>query len=257
MQLYNITPGEYLKYYTLVTSIPHEWTLQLRSEPISYTAPNNLITKIKEQTKVCKLIYTILTKKSKPEIIKQAKKWENNLSLVDINWKKIFTQPIRITIETKLREFQYKYLMHIIPNNNFLFKCNIVASQLCDFCTMHNDSNFHMFWECHLIQDFWIKITDFLRTILRTNNLAQLNYEYISLCNFNHNNIVYEMNINYIILLAKYFIFKCKCEKNIPTGVQFVAYFKHKIKIEETIALFKNKQNTFNVKWRPFLNLIN
>lgn len=43
-----------------------------------------------------------------------------SLSLTKMNWKTLFTQPIKLTIETKLREFQYEYVMHIVSNNEFL-----------------------------------------------------------------------------------------------------------------------------------------
>jgi len=43
-------------------------------------------------------------------------------NVVFFNWKNIFGQIMNITIDTKLRSFQYKYLMHIVPNNEKLLK---------------------------------------------------------------------------------------------------------------------------------------
>ena len=36
----------------------------------------------------------------------------------NVNWPNIFKAPLYNTVDTKLREFQYKYLMHKIPNLN-------------------------------------------------------------------------------------------------------------------------------------------
>jgi len=66
-------------------------------------------------------------------------KWNDALT-TDLNWKKIYGQIINITIDTKLHSFQYKYLMHILPNNKQLFKYGMIESSLCDFCSMTTES---------------------------------------------------------------------------------------------------------------------
>ena len=60
---------------------------------------------------------------------------------MNINWKEVHTIPFKSLISTKIRAFQYKYLMRIIPNNQFLYKCNINSTSLCDFCTMYVETN--------------------------------------------------------------------------------------------------------------------
>jgi len=57
--------------------------------------------------------------------------------------KIIFGQIMHITIDTKLRSIQYKYLMHIVPNNEKLFKYGMIVSSLCDFCSTLSESNIH------------------------------------------------------------------------------------------------------------------
>jgi len=53
-----------------------------------------------------------------------------------------------------------------------------------------------MFWECHIIQAFWRNVTVFLQNKLSIN--IELSYKKKSI------------SINFILLLAKYYIFKCK-----------------------------------------------
>jgi len=72
----------------------------------------------------------------------QENKWEATLSS-SFNWKTIFGQTMKITIDTKLRSFQYKYLMNIVPNNEKLFKYGMIESSLCDFCSTRPESNIH------------------------------------------------------------------------------------------------------------------
>ena len=65
---------------------------------------------------------------------------------------------MNITIDTKLHSFQYKYLMHIVPNNEKLFKYGMIESSLCDFCSTTPESNIHLFWECPNVQPFWTQM---------------------------------------------------------------------------------------------------
>ena len=106
---------------------------------------------------------------------------------------------INITIDTKLRYFQYKYLMCILPSNRFLLKRKIT------------NSIFHLFWECQISRNVWNRIEDFLET--KGLNVA-VNYEIISLGmpSLKHDNII----VNFILILAKYFIFTSKYNKRHP-----------------------------------------
>ncbi len=117
---------------------------------------------------------------------------------------------------------------------------------------MSVDSNKHMFWECIHIQHFWSNINQMLISSKLDYN-TNLTYTYISFCNIN---IIQKQNANvanFIILLSKYFIFKCRCNGIIPTCEAYKQYQKRTIKIEETIAIMKNKLDEFNRKWNDYL----
>ena len=57
---------------------------------------------------------------------------------------------------------------------------------------------------------------------------------------------------NFIILSAKYFIFKKKCLNELPTANNFISYLKKQIEIEKIIALNKDKLAIHEAKWRSF-----
>ena len=81
---------------------------------------------------------------------------------ITVNWKSIYTNSLRATKDIKIQNFQYKYSMRIIPNNNFLLKCKLINSALCDFCSMDIETNTHMFSECLHVQQFWRDLVNFL-----------------------------------------------------------------------------------------------
>jgi hypothetical protein len=133
INLYEIDKADFIKYHKIVKSIPVEWKNKLKENDIIYTAPQYMLNQITEHTKACQMVYKSLILKHKPEVFKQFDKWKVTLNNQNINQRTIFSQPIKLTIDTKLRNFQYKYLMHILQKNTFLHKCNLVSTTLCDF----------------------------------------------------------------------------------------------------------------------------
>lgn len=90
-----------MKYYTLLNNIQSKRKTQLQLEPLTYKIPEYVIRNVNANTKVCKLVYSILTINSKLEIIMQIENWENTLSLIcrPTTWK--IPTYLRITIKTK------------------------------------------------------------------------------------------------------------------------------------------------------------
>ncbi len=131
----------------------------MKTVPLNNETQNYKINQCLSSTHINKLLYNIQIENMKLTEQKHIIKWERELSKEDIEWKGIFSLSYKSTISTKLRAFQYKYLMRIIPNNDYLFKCKLKPSNLCEFCHMNVDSNKHMFWECTVIQPFWSDIS--------------------------------------------------------------------------------------------------
>ena len=66
------------------------------------------------------------------------KMWKEEKVLVDL-------VPFKTTLDTKLREFQYKILIRILYTNNMLFKLKKVNYPLCDFCEKELETIEHLF----------------------------------------------------------------------------------------------------------------
>ena len=140
-------------------------------------------------------------------------------------------------VDVKFRNFNYKYLMRIVPNNKYLFKCKLAPSVLCDFSVRQEETNAHLFWECWYIQEFWSKIQE----ILTLNNI-EIQLSYFA----NSFGVSFENNqkgslFNFIILLAKYYIFVSKYKQQIPNINGFRNIFQQTREFEEYIAFSKNK----------------
>ena len=129
--------------------------------------------------------------------------------------------PYKTTIDSTLRNFQYKYVHRIIATNKYLFKCNLSNTNLCDICSEHIETIEHLFWECKHIQIIWDQLTTFLEKQQLQLKLSLLNIS------FGVNTFkIPEINntVNHIIILMKYFIFSIKYKKQIPTFNCFIKY---------------------------------
>ena len=175
--------------------------------------------------------------------VKQDIKWDDILNKTVLDWKNIYLTPIKSTIDTILRNFQYKFLMQIIPTNSFLLKCKIVNTNLCDFCNRNIETVKHLFWECHYSQHFWSQLKTFL---LGIGIYFELKYKFIC---FGKRK---QQILNFIIISAKYFIFRNKYTKTIPNFIEYKSFLYRRIEIEKCIALDKDKLEQHIKKWRAF-----
>ena len=168
-----------------------------------------------------------------------------------LNWKTICTNTLVAINDIKLRNFQYKFIMRIIPTNKFLQKCGIADSALCDFCNMIIETTDNLFWECTHTQEFWTELCNFL-TEFNTDLILNLPRVFFGLT-FTTNKPDARLK-NFLILLGKYFIFGNKYRKTIPTLNHFKHYLCKRIKIEKVIYFMKDKLAQFKTIWGRFRN---
>ena len=149
---FHINNADFLKYYQILSSIPRSWKKYLKEE--QNENPTVKLYELMAENKVTNqtLKNTQLQRINLNNEIKPQKQWESIFT--HINWKAVYSMPFRSTIDTKLRAFQYKYNMRIYPTNDFLYKCQIKDSSLCDFCNMYSETIQHLFWECPMVQSF-------------------------------------------------------------------------------------------------------
>ena len=95
------------------------------------------------------------------------KRWSENLSLNEEHWGKIFKSLRTVCKETKLTEFQYKFIHRTVVTKGELFKYGINPDDECCFCGK-KDSIDHTFIHCSFTKSFEQKVTLWLKkTILR------------------------------------------------------------------------------------------
>ena len=209
VELYNVPINQQFFYNQLRTSIPQQWKNKIKLESIheALQTRDNTFSRAIQNKQTNRFLYNLQMKQNKNEITKPIVKWEHDLNNPNIIWKRVFINIYSSTIDTILREFQYKYIMRIIPTNKTLMKYKIKSSNLCEFCNMHTETIRHLFWECNHIQHFWNNLSNWLNSI---NLNMVLNFEIISLGILENPRIIKNKTKNFILILAKQFIFKHK-----------------------------------------------
>ena len=148
----------------------------------------------------------------------------------------------------KLKKKIRVFLHRIIATNDFLYKLQIIESNLCTFCGDEIETLEHVFYECDIIKRFWTRVVEWINE--KVDSDVSVTRENIFL-GYNVNNP--PMAINYIILLGKQFIYKCKLHKTIPKFFIFVRNINDFIKIEYIIASNRNKMTSHFAKWDGFM----
>ena len=80
-----------------------------------------------------------------------------------IDWKRVYLLSFRTTLETKLREFQFKILNRIVFTNEKLFRFDMAESDKCAFCQTEVESIEHLFFSCKISSVFWKHVLSWLR----------------------------------------------------------------------------------------------
>ena len=80
-----------------------------------------------------------------------------------IDWKRVYLLSFRTTLETKLKEFQFKILNRIVFTNEKRFGFDLAASDKCASCQTEVESIEHLLFSCEISSVFWKHVLSWLR----------------------------------------------------------------------------------------------
>ena len=157
-----------LQYYQVVSAVPKRlWSLAKCSDTInkSFFTRNDNIFSLNESTQInlyktrSRDFYIFLNVKIHTEDQMGPKRWSEKLSLKKDVWTKIFKSLKNICKETKLKEFQFKFIHRTIVHvtKKELFRFGIKVDNECLYC-VDKDSIEHSFIECMFTKLFTQKV---------------------------------------------------------------------------------------------------
>ena len=255
-----ISPEQRFFIMGVVHSLPSDWKTIIRSsvctneiKPIPctpYIKLNCGSVPISDATS--KQIYdSFLRKKQTPPTAQQ--KLTDKYSETSINWEKVYSLPFRTTLDSKLREFQYKILNNIVFTNDKLFRFGLSQSPNCTFCNEEPESIEHLLSRCKVSSEFWKEVLSWLKD----NNIIIESLNEIGLLLGNFEKTEDFFIINHILLLGKYYIYVRKCHGSLPSLRGFIARIRRVYNIELHIARERNKLTTHFKKWEKLVAVMN
>ena len=146
----------WLDYTGIIAAIPTKWKKLLKENEEDTEIYSTKFDKILECQKVASVIYHDILNDSKA-LIPVCNRWRPVLEgeAITINeFTNAFVNCRKVTISTKLRDFQYRLLHKKIPTNKELCKWKMKNSDMCDFCES-SDSIQHTLYYCSHMQKIW------------------------------------------------------------------------------------------------------
>ena len=254
-----LSPINYFNLMGIVNAIPKEWRLIIRHNQQHTHPPLNHVIKIKidgafvDLLKISsKMVYNEF-KRMKQTVPSAQAKTNSRYPEFSLEWKKIYSLSFSVTLDTKVREFQYKILNNIIFTNEKLFRFKMINSPLCVFCQTEVESMEHLFFYCNITKLFWKSLMTWI--IEKKISITQLTLENVLFGVFN---IKEDFQIlNHLILVAKFYIYKCKLHNVHPSLNVFLVKVKATCQIEQKIATDNNKLGKHYKKWNKLLSYLN
>ncbi|CAI5637800.1 unnamed protein product [Oreochromis niloticus] len=162
-----------------------------------------------------------------------------NRYVPDIKWKTVWMIPHKYLIVNKVKEVSFKILHKCYPASHYMVKFKRDINTNCTFCGDHPETVTHLFWYCSFTQRFWKEFSSFV--IVHILREFSLRWENVLFCffKFPKRNDKCFFVINLLILLAKFFIHKCKFTNKTP---YFCHFFKDVEMYIQSISDSTNKK---------------
>lgn len=157
-----------------------------------------------------------------------------------VNWSEAYLKANKYPIDTKTKEFQFKFLHDCLVNRYWLKKWKIVENDQCQVCETSSDNILHVYWECQSTRTFWTNFVDWCETKIGYFEFNM--YDVFLGCN---NEI-----ICCLIFIAKRHIYLRRLSNEAPNWACFLSNVKACRDIELYIAKQNNTIERFLNKWQ-------
>ena len=178
------------------------------------------------------------------------KRWTKHKQLPKLEWQRLFKKLKYTTVDTKLRWFQYRILHSILSTNRSVSKFIHGQDHLCTFCKKESETIIHLLWDCPKITIVWNELAG----ISNSRAIHSYNFKFTKwLVIFGQCDIIKtDLVCDLIILLGKYYIYRCKVQNKELSLKIFTNELYNRYCIEKTIS---KDSLQFKIKWAPYTNI--
>jgi hypothetical protein len=233
----------FLTYQGLVDAIPREWKRVLSEVmvPVDFCY-TYFAEKFCKSISSTKFAYKYYIDRISVDLSRTITKWNTDLGInIDVeHFRSAFIKLSQATISTTFRSFQFRFLHRAVKTNTFAALVGATDSALCSFCHITDETLLHLFWDCNITKRFWSDLFNFIFEEYRVRIL--FSKKDVLLC--------CEVNLfNLLFIVAKHYIYTCKCLSTIPDIQSYVRIINNVRKMEEDIANRQGNIQLHNLKW--------
>ena len=210
--------------------VPSEISLRLTIENIDFDVLQ----------KKCKDYYALI-KSRKAQFPKSSQHLRQAFNLSQDQLKKIFRLPHKVSFEAYIKAFQFKVLNSILFTNTKLCKIGYISDDNCSFCKSEPETLYHVLFYCSHVQRVWKDFEYYF--YLLTKEFFHITLQDVMI------GILYAKCplLNYLLLIAKSFIWGCRSNQALPNITAFKQRAKIKYETEKFICVKTNCMDKF--KW--------
>ena len=100
------------------------------------------------------------------------KYFENFFPSLSFTWKDVYILPRIVTINTRLRVFQYKVLNNALYLNKHLYIFKLSDTKLCSFCNQEDETVIHLFANRSKSKTLWNSLKEFFKDTINLTLLT-------------------------------------------------------------------------------------
>ena len=119
---------------------------------------------------------------------------------------------------------------------------------------MEPESILHLFWDCKITKNFWKNFSQWVES--KCTHIGYINLQADLILFGSSTSFKTDELFDLIILLAKYYLYKCKLKEILPKVDQFKAEMTYYFFIDKERYFNKSLFNQFNVRWAMYRNLV-
>jgi exonuclease III len=253
-QSFGLKKGQELQYNIIKCCIPASWRRSLKkgNEDESLMIDEEwhidvCINDSIENLEYCstKVLYKGLVALQTNKELKCVKYWQE---LLGITKEELFTHfyiPYTYIRDVKIQSMQFKIIHNIYSNNLRKQQWRVYPSSTCHYCDKVDDI-IHHFCSCNDTELFWHGLIEWFNRLSEIDCIVKFKD---ILLGYTQKEFEYSKQLNFIILFAKWYIFRTKYLKEKIFLLEFLAELKSRLKAERLIYLAKDEMFKFEVTW--------
>ena len=125
---------------------------------------------------------------------------------------------------------------------------------MCDFCEHYVQDILHLFWECEKVKKFWSAFMIWIKT--KCSHLSGLELDSQLVILGQHENTTTDKGFNLLLLMAKFYIYKCKIQDKKFCLEHFKNDVVMRYNVEKCIAYTHCNVAKFSKMWTLYLDLL-